>query len=348
MAGSVEFDWHKNVYKPLPAKTGCLSLLYLNKEFSRWLGLAAVKGFIKYKLFLKLVAGLVCTFFLAGCSSTSLLNGYNYLSRPANMQRQLDLSYATGERQKMDVYQPKSTTGSKHQARTIFFVYGGTWKSGEKEYYEFVAANLVRQGHTVVIPNYRLYPDVRYPAFVDDVAMAIASYEQQVLPADQQEHEIVLMGHSAGAYTAALLATNPEFFEKAGVNSKVIGLIALSGPHDLPLDDPDVVNSFSTVKDPEKAIPVRLVQNSVQCSDHSNCSSPLEFSTLLLHAPDDKRVFYYHSERFRDALSAAGMKVKLAPASGGHIKLMLALARPLGFLNNTRAEILAFLNDLTE
>lgn len=289
---------------------------------------------------------LLLTLFLAGCSTSSMLNGYNKLSRPANMERQIDLAYADGQRQKMDVYSAKNSVDGKHPARTIFFVYGGSWKSGEKEYYEFVASSLVRQGHTVVIPNYRLFPEVRYPAFVDDVAMAIASYEQQVLSDNQEVSEIVLMGHSAGAYTVGLLATNPEFFEKAGVTSRVIGLIAVSGPHDLPLDDPDVVKPFSTVKDPDRANPVRLVQNSVQCSDGENCTSTLDFSTLLLHAPKDKRVFFYHSERFRDALTSAGMEVKLARASGGHVKLMLALARPLGFLNNTREEILGFLNGL--
>ncbi len=287
-----------------------------------------------------------------GCSSDKVLSGYNALIRPSAINRVIDVAYGEDARQKMDIYQPvaRNTSGSssgRHTPRTIFFVYGGTWKSGEKEYYEFIAANLVRKGHSVIIPDYRLYPEVTYPGFVEDIANAIAHYERNFRV--NTSREIVLMGHSAGAYTAALLATRPDYFRNAGVESRLIGLIGLAGPYDLPLDDPDVTRVFVDIDDPVSVNPVALVSRlkSSESSEVENDDSESNiFSTLLLHAPKDERVFFYHSERFAQALSEAELPVRLVGVSGGHVKVLLGMAAPLGFINKTREEILAFLDSL--
>ena len=285
---------------------------------------------------------------LCGCSANRAISVYNGVSRPFNVERILDIQYADSERQSMDLYRPKrarksSANGKPFTPRTIVFVYGGAWKGGEKEYYEFVASNLVRRGHTVLIPNYRLYPEFQYPDFINDVALAIAHYEQNLRPESDRGKGLVLMGHSAGAHTAAVLATNPKYFQAAAVQSPVSGLIALSGPYDLPMDDPEVMAVFSTLDDPVSVNPVKLIKNAAGVTPRPE---HLGFETLLLHAEEDERVFFYHSERFTAALEAANMPVKFVNASGGHVKVLVGMAAPLGFINNTREEILALLNRL--
>jgi acetyl esterase/lipase len=71
----------------------------------------------------------------------------------------LGISYAEGARRKLDVYQTRGTAG----APVVVFFYGGKWQYGAKESYRFVAATLASRGYVVVVPDYRLYPEVKFP-----------------------------------------------------------------------------------------------------------------------------------------------------------------------------------------
>jgi acetyl esterase/lipase len=143
---------------------------------------------------------------------------------------------------KLDVYRPTNA----HAAPVIVFFWGGRWEDGDKSMYRFVGAELASKGFVVVIPNYRLYPDVTFPAFVNDSAKAVAWTHEHISQYGGNANEIVLMGHSAGAYNAAMLALNPAYLHAVGGSRQWIrGMIGLGGPYDfLPLVEPDLKAIF--------------------------------------------------------------------------------------------------------
>ncbi len=145
-----------------------------------------------------------------------------------------------GERGTFDLYVPESATAS---TPVVVFFYGGGWDGGAKSIYPFVGQSLASEGFIVAIPDYRIYPEVRFPGFVEDGARAVAAVEGLVrkggggVPAGR--HPVFLMGHSAGAQIAALLAYDGRYLAKAGAsNASLAGFIGLSGPYDfLPLKE---------------------------------------------------------------------------------------------------------------
>ncbi|MEF2550423.1 alpha/beta hydrolase [Aurantimonas sp. A2-1-M11] len=151
-----------------------------------------------------------------------------------------DIRYGTGERGTYDLYIPATVTET---TPLVVFLYGGSWESGDKETYLFVGQSLASDGIIVAIPDYRLYPEVRFPGFVEDAAEATARIMTTVrggaygMPGGP--HPVFLMGHSAGAQIAGLLATNGDWLSGEGQSpSDLTGFIGLAGPYDfLPLSE---------------------------------------------------------------------------------------------------------------
>src|SRR5690606_26882090 len=80
------------------------------------------------------------------------------------------IAYADGPRHKLDVYAPEQRGAA---APVVFFIYGGGWNRGERADYQFVGRALAARGFIVVIADYRLVPEVAYPAFLEDSANAL-------------------------------------------------------------------------------------------------------------------------------------------------------------------------------
>ena len=87
----------------------------------------------------------------------------------------------------------------------IVFFYGGSWSSGTKDGYGFAGRALAAQGFVVAVPDYRLVPAVRFPAFLEDGAAAVRWVRAHAADFGGDGERIVLAGHSAGAYNAAML-----------------------------------------------------------------------------------------------------------------------------------------------
>ena len=103
---------------------------------------------------------------LTGCSPFTIVNGLV----PAQGYRvRSDVAYGAHPRQRLDVYQP---TADNAAAPVVVFFYGGNWNAGERRNYLFVGEALAAKGFVAVIPDYRLYPDVRFPDFLHDCAAA--------------------------------------------------------------------------------------------------------------------------------------------------------------------------------
>jgi acetyl esterase/lipase len=270
----------------------------------------------------------MCAAALVGCSGFSFFvaNSPNVFG---SFRRTLDLAYGDDARQKLDVYAPKRP---EHRPIVIFF-YGGTWSGGKKSNYAFVGAALAERGYVTAIPDYRLYPAVRFPTFVEDGARAVAWVQQHASDFGGDPDRLVLMGHSAGAHIAALLALNPSYLAAAGVRPhSIAGFIGLSGPYALVPDTDTLHAIFGPPYTPNDWQPVHFAGRTAP-------------PALLLHGADDKVVYSAHTEKLRDALLAQGAHVETHLYPGrGHADTIAsftvvaryrtpALKQTLGFLD---------------
>ena len=262
-----------------------------------------------------------------GCSPTGLANALT----PGGYRRVADLPYGTLPRQRLDLYLPADT---KAEAPLVVFFYGGNWRQGSREDYTFLAQALTARGMAVAVPDYRLYPEARWPDFLEDGALAVAWLhgERGRAAGAPPQGACFAMGHSAGAYTAAALAYDPRWLDAAGLpggRSALAGCIALAGPFDwTPRDEP-----LATIFAPAPGGRLDAAP-----SDAALAGAP---PALLLHGDADRTVGPHHSVRLAERLRAAGGVPELRLYPGlGHIGIVAAFAAPLRALGLEGAPVL--------
>jgi len=129
---------------------------------------------------------------------------------------------------------------------------------GDKSYYRFVGSHLAKHGYVVVVPNYRTYPDVKFPTFVEDTAQAIAWVSENISQYGGDATRINLMGHSSGAHMAALVAADTRYLRAFDKMPAVINsVVGLSGPYDFTPREADLVDMFG----PPENFPNMVVTN---------------------------------------------------------------------------------------
>ena len=224
-----------------------------------------------------------------------------------------DLAYGHAPRQRLDVYAPRAACGRPRPV--VVFFYGGSWNSGTRAGYAFVGRALAARGFVTVVPDYRLVPDVHYPAFVEDGAAAVRWAISHADAYCGDGGSVVLMGHSAGAYIAAMLAVDPRWLGAS--RPAVKGLVGLAGPYNFaPFDVAASRAAFGQSPDPAATQPVTW----------AGAGDP---PALLLYGSDDTVVRPRNSEALAAKLRAGGVAVdERAYAKLGHIGILLALARP--------------------
>jgi acetyl esterase/lipase len=246
--------------------------------------------------------------------------------------RQTDIPYGADPQQRLDVYLPdKPHTGPRP---LIVFWYGGRWTSGDKNDYRFVGAALAELGYAAVLPNYRHYPQVKMPGFMDDAARAVLWAVAHAGDFAADPRHLYLMGHSAGAHMAALVALDTRYFIAAGYRvPPIAGVIGLSGPYDfLPLLDADVQDMFGPPENYPDSQPINFVRTG---------APPM----LLVHGLKDDTVWPKNSRNLATALSALSVPVilKLYPKLV-HADTVAALSAPARGRAPTLADIAAFVN----
>jgi acetyl esterase/lipase len=249
---------------------------------------------------------------LTGCSGADVLNAII----PSGGYTLHEQAYGDGKRRKIDIYEPKSAAPAGGRTVIIFF-YGGSWAGGERETYRFVGEALTSKGYLALIPDYRVHPEVTYPAFVEDGAQALKWAVANVSRYGGNADKIILMGHSAGAHIAALLTLDPQFLKAATLPRETIkGFVGLAGPYSFqPLEFKSTRAVFGHLKDPQVTRPVIFANNP---------APPM----LLLHGDDDSTVGPYNSADLTAALKAANNPVthKVYPGVG-HVGIILAMAK---------------------
>jgi acetyl esterase/lipase len=238
-----------------------------------------------------------------------------------------DVAYGPHPREKLDIYRPDSGAPTP----VIVFFYGGSWNSGSKAMYPFVAATLARKGFAVVVPDYRLYPEVRFPTFLEDSAQSVAWTQAHLAEIGGDPDRVFLMGHSAGAYNAAMLGLDAPLLKAAGSSRESIaGVIGLAGPYDfLPITGEDIKPIFATVDDGPLSQPIHYVDGH---------APPM----LLLAGADDTTVLPRNTTALAARITAKGGEVKTIIYPGlAHIGLITAIAP----LFQGRAPVLAAVTD---
>lgn len=265
------------------------------------------------------------------------------------VKRVNNIPYDDNPRHKLDLYVPQAESVAPHKP-VLVFIHGGAWDFGDKSEYQFAGAALAKLGHICVVPNYRLFPEVVFPHFINDVACAIDALPsilaKQGLHQDHHPLPVVLIGHSAGAHTAAMLSCDKHYFANPMV--KVVGCIGLAGPYDLPLDDPLVVGKFDGVSLHE------VIEQQVDIGHEHNQhdANPINLANahtppmLLIHGAKDTTVGLYHSERFAKRLSQLTVEHKLIVyPSVDHRQIIGAMSVLFRFLNPVYRDIGRFLSE---
>lgn len=191
---------------------------------------------------------------LSGCSAVSLLN--SIMPREGYTIRK-DIAYGADPRQKLDIYIPNIASNNAPVPVIVFF-YGGSWQKGSKDDYLFLGQAFASKGYMTVVADYRLYPKVSFPVFIEDGAEAFAWVHEHIAEYGGDPKKLYVSGHSAGAYIAMMLTLNPSYLQKAGAKKEWIrGTIGISGPYDfLPLTDEKLIQLFSTAKHPSDTQPI--------------------------------------------------------------------------------------------
>jgi len=267
----------------------------------------------------------------AACSKAAFLAA-NVPAAFGPYKRRANIPYGTDPRHRLDVYIPDKFGAAPRPL--IVFWHGGRWSFGDKAEYRFVGAALAELGYVTVVPNYRQYPQVLMPGFMDDAAQAAVWANAHAGDFGADLERLYLMGHSAGAHMAALLTLDPRYFAATAQPApRIAGLIGLSGPYDfLPLLEPDVQAMFGPPPRYPDSQPINFVR-------------PDAPPALLVHGLRDSQVWPKNSRNLATALSALGVPVtlRLYPKLS-HADTVAALSTPARGRARTLADIDAFVN----
>lgn len=281
-----------------------------------------------YRRLLPLLAALL----LAACQP-ALFTGINMVAPRATEAVADGLTFDAERGLALDLYLPPA--GGPLPPLVVFF-YGGSWQHGERHWYAFIGQALASQGVAVAIPDYRKSPAAPFPEFMADAAAAVAWLKVRGQALGYDPARIVLMGHSAGAHIAALLATDPRYLAQHDLSpADLAGVIGLAGPYDfLPMRGRPARQVFGD--DPANHLASQPIA-------HVDGDEP---PFLLLHGRDDHLVEPGNSTRMAERLRAHGVPVELHLLPDvGHAELALRLARPEGGGEEILGQVVDFVGD---
>ena len=239
-----------------------------------------------------------------------------------------DSRFANGRRGLLDVYMPRAA----HDAPLAVFFYGGGWEDGAKENYRFVAMALARRGIVTVVPDYRLYPDVRFPDFISDGARAVRWARRNAIEFGADPGLVFTIGHSAGAYIAAMLTLDRTWLD-AQSQASLAGAVCLAGPYDfLPLQGSSLKRIFAPAGgDLTSSQPISYARGN---------AAPM----LLVTGLADRTVRPENSRRLAAKICALGGKADTRFYKRvGHTGVVAAFSPLLRPLAPTLADTLAFI-----
>ncbi len=277
---------------------------------------------LKTRFLATLAALPALAFALASCSAVGVLNG---ITPSSSFDRDKNVSYGDLDRQRMDIYRAATP---RPDAPVMVFVHGGSWSEGDKNIYKFLAEGFTKEGYHVVVPNYRLYPEGRYPDMVVDTGLAARAAAELF-----SGQPVVLVGHSAGGYNVLMAAMAPDV---SGLKtcSTVAGVISLAAPTGAyPMKDAP----FTTI------FPGRLEGDDAPLNRVDGPLPPM----MLVNGLDDTTVGPKNAEALAAKLEAAGLRVESKLYEGmNHTDAVRVLSRHFDGGSPLKGDMLSFLAGL--
>lgn len=195
----------------------------------------------------------------AACSPLGMLNSLAPRDRGVSRIAR-DIAYGDDPRQRFDLYGPVWRAGEPTSPVIVFF-YGGGWDSGARSLYGWAAQALAARGFVVALPDYRVVPQIVFPAFIEDAAMATARVAEVVGRYGGHPSRLGVAGHSAGAHLAMMITLDRRYMAAVGQPDLIKAAAGLAGPYEfLPFDVPSSQNAFGRAPDPTLTQPVTFVR----------------------------------------------------------------------------------------
>ncbi len=245
----------------------------------------------------------------------------------------IDLPYGNAPHEKLDLYLPEQGKGPWP---AVLFLHGGRWTNGDKAQYRFVAHAFATAGIAAAIVGYRTWPLAGFPAFVQDAASAQAFLHGNAAELGLARDRIFLVGHSAGAHIAALLATATPWLAEAGAaRSSIAGFVGIAGPYDfLPIREAELREIFGPEESHEASQPILYVDGR-------------EPPSLLLHGRRDRTVAPRNSARFGREINRRGGSARVLTYDRlDHTRIVGALSARIGPLfGPVLGDCLAFIEE---
>lgn len=274
-----------------------------------------------------LVGGLMLPAF-SGCSVVGAFN--TFVPQDGGSRLAVEgASYGPDPRQKLDIYVPET---SARNLPVVVFVYGGSWNNGSRTEYSFVGRALAARGIVTAVVDYRLVPQVVYPDFIQDTAGATAWVRENVAQYGGDPRKLFIMGHSAGAYNAAMVALDPRYLAQAGVRGPALrGFIGLAGPYDfLPLDVSATQKAFGSWPRLSETQPVEIARR----------GAPPSF---LATGSEDTTVYPRNTHKLAAVLRKLGTPVVEKTYEGlTHASILVAVSKPFRDKGPVLEDVIAF------
>jgi acetyl esterase/lipase len=235
--------------------------------------------------------------------------------------------------QTLDVWRAETAAHNDRRPVLIFW-HGGGWVKGARQDYAFAGRAFARQGFVVVIPDYRKVPDVRFPAFVEDGAEAVAWVRDNIARFGGDPQRVAFAGHSAGAHTAVLLALDARWLKTADVDPGIVkAVVGLSGPYDFyPFTTKRSIDAMSHYPDFKLTQPI----------EQARADAP---PMLLVTSTKDETVRPRNAINLSRRLKALGAPAELINYRGlDHEEVVMALSVPFRSKGPVLADSVAFLN----
>ncbi|WP_394213098.1 alpha/beta hydrolase [Psychrobacter piscatorii] len=251
-----------------------------------------------------------------------------------------DILYGDEPLQDLDIYYPKPLAQAMKAQSAInsnypmvVFVHGGSWESGNKEQYAFVGQSLAQAGYVTAVINYRKAPEHVYPDYVEDAAQAIAWSIENATSLHADPSRVAVMGHSAGAFNAVAAVSNEDFLAPYGIKpTDVATVIGIAGPYSYDFRKFDSATAFAPDATPDQVMPDRQIKGA-------------QPPYLLLTAEKDKVVHPTNAIKMTEAFKKAGVTVETGEIEGAsHATSIGAMAPPLRWVNDVRAQVLTYLD----
>jgi acetyl esterase/lipase len=195
----------------------------------------------------------------------------------------------------------------------LFFVHGGSWRSGDRSQYGILGQRFARAGYVVAIPSYRLAPANSHPAQIEDVAAAFAWVKQNIASRGGDPARITIAGHSAGGHLVSLLALDGRYLAAHGLNAAkdIRAVVPMSGVYVVR----DISGPFGT--DP-------AVRTAASPQTHIRADAP---PFTVTYCQWDYAMLPRQAVAFYEALRRAGVEARLVYVPGeNHISEIISTA----------------------